>query len=318
MTEREQYDALVAGSPQGSVFSASWWLDAVAAGAWQPHVVEEGDLIAAWPTIVRSSRWGPVHLGAPLSPFLGPLLPEADGGKRRWTTAEKSLELLLDALAPYAHLEARCHPSFNYWTPLAWHGFSQTTNYTWRLHDLSDLGAAEAAMRPNIRGDIRKARKQGVEVTQEGVAEFLELHAASTQGLEQLALDTRHTLERVDEPARERGSRRVLMARGVDGKAHAGGYFVQDERAVYYLAGASDATLRSSGATSLLIWTAIEFAAEFGLAFDFEGSMIPSIERFFRAFGGAPTAYSVVRHTPRAGLRGERALKRTLRRVSRR
>lgn len=313
MTERDRYDELVARSPQGSIFSTSWWLDAVAPGAWRPHLVEDGDIIAAWPTVVRSNRWGSVHLGAPSTPFLGPLLPDADEGKRRWSTAERSLELLLDALAPYAHLEARCHPRFTYWTPLSWHGFSQTTSYTWRLDSLDDLGDVEAAMRTNIRGDIRKARKHDVAVGEADLGEFLALHARATRGREELARETRRTIERVDGSAKKREARRVLIARGADGEPHAGGYFVYDDETVYYLAGASDSALRSSGATSLLIWAAIEFASEAGLAFDFEGSMIPSIERFFRAFGGSPTGFSVVRHTPRAALRAERALKRTAR-----
>ncbi len=313
MSERVRYDAVVASSPQGSIFSTSWWLDAVAGPSWQPNLVEDGELSAAWPTVVQSSRWGPVHMGASLSPFLGPLLPAHDDGKRRWTTAERALELLLDAVEPYAHMEARCHPSFSYWTPLSWRGFSQTTKYTWRLEDLGDLAATEASMRPNIRGDIRKARKQGVSVGVGDLEEFLALHARSTRGRGELAVRTRQVLEQIDAPASERNARRILIAHGKDGEPHAAGYFVWDDTAVYYLAGAADAALRSSGATSLLLWMAIELAAEQGNAFDFEGSMIPSIERFFRAFGGQPVAYSVVRHTPRRGLRAERSLKRAAR-----
>ncbi len=309
MTARERYDELVQASPQGSIFSTTWWLDAVAPEQWHPHLVEEGELRAAWPTIAQRNRWGVLHLGAPVTPFLGPILPAPEAGKRRWTTAEESLELLLDSLGPYAHLEARCHPSFAYWAPLSWHGFRQTTRYTWRLDDLSDLEAIEAGLRTNIRGDIRKARKQGVTVVEGNRYDLFELQGAGR---------TWQTIEAVDAPAEARDARRVLVARGADGDAHAVGYFVWDDAALYYLVGASDPELRSSGATSLLVWSAIELAAERGLAFDFEGSMIRSVERFFRAFGGAPTPYSVVRHTPRAGLRAEVAVKRALRGAARR
>jgi hypothetical protein len=47
-----------------------------------------------------------------------------------------------------------------------------------------------------------------------------------------------------------------------------------------------DPDLRASGAHSLLLWRALETAAEVAPSFDFGGSMIESIERFFRAFGG--------------------------------
>jgi hypothetical protein len=42
---------------------------------------------------------------------------------------------------------------------------------------------------------------------------------------------------------------------------------------------------------SLLLWEAIKHARTVTRTFDFEGSMIEPIERFFRAFGGTLTSY---------------------------
>src|SRR5436305_3364540 len=110
------YDELVATSPQGSIFCTSWWLDAVAPGRWRAHVVEEhGRAVAAWPTVVRTTRFGDIHGGAPLTPFLGPLFPPGDGARRR-SREIKLVEALLEKLGPFAHLEARCNPAFDYWT----------------------------------------------------------------------------------------------------------------------------------------------------------------------------------------------------------
>jgi hypothetical protein len=50
-----------------------------------------------------------------------------------------------------------------------------------------------------------------------------------------------------------------------------------------------DERYNDSGAMSLLFWNAIKLASEKGLAFNFEGSMIPGVERFFRSFGGGLT-----------------------------
>jgi hypothetical protein len=55
--------------------------------------------------------------------------------------------------------------------------------------------------------------------------------------------------------------------------------------------GGGDPHLRTSGAGSLVLWEAIKFAATVSEQFDFEGSMIEPVERFFRAFGGTPTPY---------------------------
>ncbi len=308
------YDALVERSPQGSVFALSWWLDAVTRNAWQANVIDAGgEAAAAWPTAVHSTRWGRLLTGPPLTPFLGPVLPPSAGRGR--SREIKLLESLVEALGDVAHIEARCNPGFDYWTPLSWHGFTQTTRYTWRLEDVSDTNAAFSALRDNIRGDVRKARKRGVTVAPAELADFLGVHAAtvSQKGLGEVAAASRQALERIEAAASTRDARTILVACGEDGQVHAGGYFVHDWRYVYYLMGGSDPVHRSSGATSLLLWTAIEQAAQRGLGFDFEGSMLRPVERFFRAFSGVPVAYSIVRRTDSAGLRMERAVKRQLR-----
>jgi hypothetical protein len=297
------YDRFVAESPQGSVFCMSWWLDAVAPGAWRAHEVEEKErIVAAWPTVVRTTRLGLAHVGAPLTPFLGPLFPPGEGARRR-SREIRLVDALLDRLGGYAHLEARCNPAFDYWTPLRWHEFEQTTQYTWRLDDLSDLDAVFAGFRENIRGHVRAAEKSGMTVGEADLGELLDVHrrrfARDPQGI-----------ARIDAAARERSARTVLVARDSDGVARAAGYFVHDDRYTTYLLAATDAEVR--GAAALVLWEAIKRAAGRGTAFDFEGSMLKHVEPFVRSFGGAPTPYSVVRHTPSAAFRAARTLKRAL------
>ena len=313
--DRRAYEDLVSRSPQGSIFTASWWLDAVAPGRWRPHVVAETSrAIAAWPTVVTRTPWGHVHAGAPLTPFLGPLFDAGEEGQRRRSRESRSLELLLGSVEPFAHLEARCHPAFDYWTPLHWHGFAQTTHYTWRLPDLADLEAVWAGLRENVRREVRKARKQGVVVEEASLDVLLRLHAVS--GAEQgRAAETRantSALRRAAEAAAARGAAEILVARDGDGAVHSAGLFVHDARYTYYLVGASEPAFRTSGAASLVMWEAIGRASARGTAFDFEGSMLQPVERFVRAFGGVPTPYSIVRKTPSLGLRSTRAVKRAL------
>ncbi len=299
------YDLFVADSPQGSVFCTSWWLEAVAPGAWRTHTLEEnGRVVAAWPTIVRGTKLGAVHVGAALTPFLGPLFPSGEGARRR-SRELKLVDALLARIGSYAHLEARCNPAFDYWTPLQWRGFEQTTRYTWRLNDLSDLDSVFAGFRENIRGHVRAAEKNGMTVEEAELADLLEIHrrrfAREPVGI-----------CRIDAATRQRDARTVLVARDAAGTTRAAGYFVHDERYTTYLLAATDAEVR--GAASLVLWEAIKRAAERGTAFDFEGSMLQHVEPFVRSFGGTPTPYSVVRHTPSATFRAVRGLKRALRR----
>ena len=283
----------------------SWWLDAATGGHWRPNALEEnGKVVAAWPTVVRSTRLGAVHTGAPLTPFLGPLFPPGEGARRR-SREIGFVESLLEEIGPVAHLEARCNPAFDYWTPLRWHGFRQTTNYTWRLPDLSDVDAVFAGFRENIRGHIRAAEKSGMTVDEGDLPEFLELHRR------RFARDP-EAIDEIDGEAYQRGARTILIARDADGHARAGGYFVHDNRFTTYLLAATDTEAR--GAASLVLWEAIKRASARGTAFDFEGSMLRHVESFVRSFGGVPAPYSIVWRTPSAPMRAARLAKRTLRR----
>jgi len=306
--ETTAYDEFVASSPQGSIFAASWWLDAIAPGSWQAHTVEEADrIVAAWPTVTRTSRFGPVYADPPLTPYLGPLFPSGDGARRR-SRELKLVDRLLDSIGPFAHLEARCNPGFDYWTPLRWHGFRQTTNYTWRLLDLSDLDLVFAGFRENIRGHVRAAEKSGMTVATAELADLLDLHrkrfSRDPQGI-----------EAIEAAAARRGVRTILVARDAEGVARAGGYFVHDERMTTYLLAATDAEVR--GAATLVLWAAIRQAAARRTGFDFEGSMLKPVESFVRSFGGVPVPYSIVWKTASRAFSAERALKRTARSFSR-
>jgi hypothetical protein len=299
------YDAFVASSPQGSVFCTSWWLDAVAPGRWRPHELRDGDrVVAAWPTVVDRTRLGVVHRGAPLTPYLGPLLPPGEGARRR-SRELRLVEELLGVIGPFGHLEARCNPAFDYWTPLRWAGFQQTTNYTWRLADVSDREGVFAGFRENIRGHIRAAAKSGLVVVEGALDDLLDVHRR------RFARDPAG-IARIDAAAGARGARTILVARDVDGSARAAGYFVHDERYTTYLLSATDAEVR--GAAAVVLWEAIKRAGERGTGFDFEGSMLRHVESFVRSFGGVPAPYSIVWRTASAPLAVTRTVKRALRR----
>lgn len=53
----------------------------------------------------------------------------------------------------------------------------------------------------------------------------------------------------------------------------------------YYLLGESDVNYRSSGAQSLVIWKAINFASKVLKAFDFESSNVEGIENYRELIG---------------------------------
>jgi hypothetical protein len=98
-------------------------------------------------------------------------------------------------------------------------------------------------------------------------------------------------IERVDAVCKSQNARKIFFAEDSAGRIHAAVYILWDEEYAYYLMGGEDPELRNSEASSLLMWEAIQFASGFTKKFDFEGSMIEPIERFFRGFGPRQVPY---------------------------
>ena len=281
-------------TPSNALFDQPWWLDAVAPGAWEQVEVAGGDgsSVARLP-FVRRTRFGLTVVSQPsLTQALGPALAATEGKYARRLELEKErMEALISALPPFAFFRQNFAPAITNWLPFYWAGFTATARYTYRLEDLADLDAVWAEFTDSTRRQVRRAERV-VEVRDDfALDRFLELNEMTFR---RQGLPVPHGLgliRRIDEAAGGRDARRLLAAIDAQGRTHAAIYLVFDERAAYYLIGARDDELRSSGATSLLLWEAIRFAAGRSRVFDFEGSMIESIERFFRGFGAKQVPY---------------------------
>jgi hypothetical protein len=105
----------------------------------------------------------------------------------------------------------------------------------------------------------------------------------------------RRLVKALDSACQARNAGRAFFAVDDDKRCHAAAYLVWDARSAYYLLGGADPDLRSSGAMSLLLWRAIQFAATVSSRFDFEGSMLEPVERFVRSFGAVQKPYFCIR-----------------------
>lgn len=319
--ERIAYEALLERSRQRSVFAESWWLDAATGSpdAWRPNLLRDGagEVRAAWPIPVRASRHGLVGHGVPYTPWLGPQLPDREPGPARTSADVDLLEQLAGQLADWAHVEAACMPELDYWTPLAWHGFTQTTRTTWRIPADWDLDELRSRMRTNRRRELAAATRDGLVVGDGTIDELLTACEATFAAQDIGDVPARTVLTRVARTALERGRGEIRAVRTADGQLASAGLFVHDDRLTYNLANGRVPQPGVSGAPTALQFDAIARALGRGTGFDFEGSMLRPIERFVRGFGGTPVAYSVIRRSTPAWERAvarRRRLKRVLRR----
>lgn len=308
MDDKAAYRALCEDDTSLPLFLQAWWLDATCGdNGWNVALVRNGGGIqAALPYQIKRVRGFTVVSQPALTQFLGPWLSRSEAKKANDYGRQKDLmSALIAALPSYDHYVQNWSPGITNWLPFYWNGFSQSTNYTYILRDLGDEALLWTQLRDNIRKEIRKAQSRfSITVAEGDLETFQRLNTMTFARQGKTPPYSNAYLERLDAACASRGRRRILIARDKDGGVHAGAYIVWDTNSAYYLIGGSDPALRNSGAMSLCLWEAIRFAAGVTKAFDFEGSMIEPIERFFRAFGAEQTPYFRVTRTPSRVLRG--------------
>ena len=303
MTRKERYRALCDSEKSIPLFSQAWWLDATAGEEnWDVVLVESGgEIIASMPYVVRR-RFRMVFIGLPtLTQTLGPWIRTGQAKYASRLASEKDLmRQLIAGLPRYDHFQQSWHHSQANWLPFYWAGFKQTTRYTYRLPDLSDETKLWRGLSDNIKGDYKKAiGRFALRIrTDLSVDNFLDLNKKTFERQRKVLPYSVDVVRALDKACSKRNSRQIFIAEDEKGRPHAGVYIVWDTNTTYYLMGGGDPELRRSGATSLCLWEAIKFASTVSKSFDFEGSMIEPVERFFRAFGAQQVPYFSVSRTP--------------------
>lgn len=227
-----------------------------------------------------------------LTQTLGPWIDASTAKYSKQLAQQKDLFTeLIQQLPPHDYFSQNFHYSISNWLPFYWQGCKIEARCTYVLEDLTDLDLIWAGFQENIRREIRKAEKQVSVRSDLGIDRFLDLNDLTFQRQGEAAPYTRELVYRLDRACSEHEARKMFFAEDEQGRIHAAIYIIWDENSAYYLMGGGDPELRNSGATSLLMWEAIKFASTITHKFDFEGSSIEPIERFFRAFGGKQMSF---------------------------
>lgn len=296
------YDELVRRSPQGSLFAQRWWLEAVAPGMVEILEIRRGGaLVAAWPIVSRRVNDARQLFMPALSQKLGILFAPSNAKPVERQSAEQRFAAeLIDRIGPFSSFHQNFHENFTDWLPFHWRGFSQSTRYTYVLDDIADCDRIWETMRPHHRKAIRKAQRLGIRVRDDLPLErFLELNRKtfSRQQIEPPATDL--AIRRLDAALAANAGRRIFAGVDAQDRVHAAVYVAWDNGTAYYLMGGSEPELRASGAQLLAMWEAIRASRDFATRFDFEGSMLPQIERVFRGFGATQRPYFSITKLPR-------------------
>lgn len=284
------------------IFSRAWWLDASAgAERWDVALVENnGRVIAALPYAIERRLGLTLLTLPPFTKMLGPWLRESSAKYAKRLGQQKDLmEALIDQLPAYDHFDQNWHYSQTNWLPFYWRGFRETTRYTYLLEDLGDMDKVVAGFENSKRANIRKAVERGIEVVYDIPARtFYEHHCLTLAKKGAKIAYGWEEFRRIHDACYAHGAGRTIAAYDRHGNLHAALFVIWDEMSAYALICAIDPDYLTHGAASLLNQQIIAYVADKTRRFDFEGSMIESVERSFRQYGAVQTPYFAVSRTP--------------------
>ena len=286
MTNKDLYQKFCANEKYIPIFMQPWWLKAVCGDYWDVALVVKGDHIHAVLPYSISNK-GRYSLQPKLTQFLGPYIkyPPDQKYTTKLSYEKKIMEELILALPKFTYFKHNFSPKIDNWLPFYWSGYKQTTRYSYIIPKSYNSDDVWREMAGNIRRNIQKAEKVLTVYDSDDIDLFYKLNKNIFERQSKKIPYSLSFVKSLDKACVANEARKIYMASDKSGKIHASIYVVFDNTTVYYLMGGSDNELRTGGGTSLLMWHAIQDALDMDLDFNFEGSMIQPIERYFSSFG---------------------------------
>lgn len=166
-----------------------------------------------------------------------------------------------------------------------WDDYKVIPNYTYQLN-LSELNenTIKDHFSPERRNDIAKALKDNIECRLSSDYSLVKKMVEHTYNRKGKTLKD-GLLSNILEQFKSTNSFAFVSYQ--KNKPIAASFVIYDKQTAYYLLGGYDPKHKHQGAGALAVYHAILQAKKIGIPiFDFEGSMLPEVERYFRGFGG--------------------------------
>jgi len=178
--------------------------------------------------------------------------------------------------------------------PFIWSKYKVVPNYTYQIELSKDLDTIYSNYDPKNRNKINSCLKQEIVVKENDMSKesmFLffkqALLSAGANVYEEELKNIFHKF------SNDKNS--FCLSVNVNNKLQGAVFCAYDRNVCYYLFGGMDKNAEVSGVTNLLLHKSIEKAKSLGCqTFDFEGSMLKGVEKFFRSFGPKLVPYYTV------------------------
>jgi len=300
MTNKDKYIEFCKNKDNIPIFSQPWWLDVVSGeDEWNVSIVEKGGNIFATMPYYIEKKYGQIVIKNPkLTQTLGIYFnyPKNQKYYKKLSFEKEMIGKLIKQLPLFSKFSKSFHFNYQNILPFHWLGFESKINYTYTIENIS-IEELEKKFETDIRRRRRKALNLGIDVYEsDDIETFYELNKKTfiRQGVS--IPYCFEFVKRVYSIVSENSAGKILFAKYED-RVIAAIFLVYDNQSVYYIMGGIDPEKRDLGAMDLLQYESIRFALNSKRSYDFEGSMIESIEKYFRSFGSIQKAYFQVTKT---------------------
>lgn len=271
--DKQRWDECIAQSPDGNIYSWSWYLDVVHPG-WEALVEDDYETVMP---LTGGKKYGINYL-------FQPFFTQKFGIFGKKEVSEKKIEQFLEAIpGKFKFAEFRIDKSYN------------TENH--RNIELSlnqDYSALATNYNSNTKRNLAKAQKQGL-----SIVENAEPSAIIDLFRKNRGRDIKHwgdkeynRLLNLVEAAKSHDACLVLGAQNTDNQIIAGAFFmISHNKIVFLFSGADESNKENHGLTFLLDYVIEKYSGTQNIL-DFEGSDNDGLARFYKGFGGEEKYYS--------------------------
>ncbi len=303
MNNKNRYREFCKTEQSIPIFSKDWWLDAVCGeNNWDVVLVEKGgQIVATMPYYIKHKMGLKLIVQPLLTQHNGPYLKYPKGQKyyKKLSWEKKLIDELIEQLPHFDSFSQNFSHMITNYLSFYWKGFQQTTRYTYIIENIS-LEDLEKNFETDIRRRRRKAEKMGVKVFESDDIEiFYKLNKMTFDRQGKKIPYSIEFIKNFYQKVKTNNACKMYFAKDNYNNIIAANFLVYDDTTVYYLMGGIEPTKKDLGGMDVVQFESIKFALQNGKRFDFEGSMIESIEKYFRSFGAKQVPYFAVSNMSR-------------------
>lgn len=284
MNPKQQYH-LFASTVDLPLFFQPHWLDASQFN-WDVVFAESDAYSAYWVYHYEQKSGLRFIRNAHLTPYTGLCFVKQSDDV---AVNQKLVDALLAQLPTFDVLELDLLPSIQ--TQFTFDTMKVSMRRTNIIH-MNEMSEVYNQFKPSLKRQIRKADKTLHIIEADNIRLFYKLHSLTFRKQQKEPAITPDVYQSYWDCCKQANCGRMFFIQDALQRPLASVILAYDNTTAYYLAGGSDAEFYQMGGMSGLMWYAIRESFRMNKQwFDFEGSMLPNIDRFFKNFSPEEIQY---------------------------